>query len=449
MDKLKDIDEKIKKFLENPNGEDIHPSDLVLYLKKIKDKKEFIKTAKAIPMELLGEVILELPENLAEDLISSLPKQDLAEATSELESDDATDLIQEIEEVDSLKSQQVISELNKEDRDEINTLRAYDEDQAGSIMQTELFYAIEEETIQTAISRLAKLKAEEKVQNIFQVFIIDKDDVLKGAVALHDLITLDNFNDNFSKVLKSKTYIHKKTFLDLAPITEVVKAFEKYNLTYAPVVNSRGMLVGRITSDDIFDEIEDMATEQIYNLAGVDDEEEYGNQLFEVIRKRGMWLLLNLMTAVMASLVISFFDETIKAYIPLAILMPIVASMGGNAGTQSLTVMVRQLALGDVDSSNAKKALRKEVIISLINGFFFASIVGVIAFLWFQNQMLGLVIGMALIINLFVAGFFGGLIPLILKKFKTDPAFGSSVVLTTLTDMIGFFSFLGLAKIML
>ncbi len=209
------------------------------------------------------------------------------------------------------------------------------------------------------------------------------------------------------------------------------------------------MLIGRITSDDIIDVIEENATEQMYQLAGVNEDYEHEDKISETAQKRAIWLCLNLGTAILASLVIGYFEETLRAYVALAILMPIVASMGGNAGTQTLTVMVRQLALGDIDLENAKEAVQKEVLISLLNGFIFAILMGVIAYFWFDTALLGLVIGLSMIINLFSAGFFGASIPLLLKRFDIDPALGSTVLLTTVTDIVGFFSFLMLAKVIL
>jgi magnesium transporter len=209
------------------------------------------------------------------------------------------------------------------------------------------------------------------------------------------------------------------------------------------------MLMGRITSDDILDVIEENATEQMYQLAGVDDDFEHDDNLFTTAKKRALWLFLNLGTAILASLVIGIFDETIQSYVALAILMPIVASMGGNAGTQTLAVTVRQLALGDIDFENSKDTIKKEVFISIFNGILFAVIMGIVAWVWFKTPMLGVVIAMSMVVNLFCAGFFGASIPLLLKKFDIDPAIGSTVLLTTVTDIVGFFSFLMLAKVIL
>jgi len=228
-----------------------------------------------------------------------------------------------------------------------------------------------------------------------------------------------------------------------------VHYFEEYDLSVMPVVNAYGVLLGRITSDDIYDIINEHATEQMYNLAGVDDEVEDDEEVLKAGKKRASWLSLNLITAIIASLIIGLFSDTIESIVALAVLMPIVASMGGNAGTQSLTVVVRQLALGEISQGDAMRIIKKEVIISLINGIFFAIIMGVVAAIWFNMQMLGVVIALSMVINLLAAGFFGAAIPLFLKKMDIDPAIGSTVILTTVTDVVGFFSFLALATYIL
>ena len=225
--------------------------------------------------------------------------------------------------------------------------------------------------------------------------------------------------------------------------------FEQYDLSVLPVVDRQGHLVGRITSDDIYDVIEDRATGQIYNLAGVNDEVEQEEALFGVFKKRASWLFVNLITAILASIVIGMFDKTLAAFVPLAILMPIVASMGGNAGTQTLTVMVRKMALGDIDVLNAKQAVIKEVLVALLNGLIFSLLMGVVAYIWFDITMLGLVIALAMVFKLMIAGLFGAFIPLLLKRMNIDPAVGSTVLLTTATDVFGFLSFLGLATLIL
>jgi len=452
MDKFKFslIGAKVKNIIKNRNDNTIlSPSEIAAYLKKLKkeDEKAFYDYLKKLPSDMLGEVLLELPESIKDEAIRNLDTKKLTDALEELESDDATDLIKDIEEVDKTLERKVYENLSKEYKEDIDKLSVYDESQAGAYMQLEVFEANVDESIAEAVKRLRKYKEEGELENIQQVYVIDDDRHLKAIIPLGDLITFD-FNKTFKEIIKEGKY-KPITVRAAEPIKDVIKKFEDYNLPVLAVVDDQGKLLGRITSDDIIDLIEEQATEQIYNLAGVEDEAEEEDDIKIVTKKRAWWLFINLWTAILASVVIGFFDETIQKYVALAVLMPIVASMGGNAGTQTLTVVVRKLALGEIDWDNAKEALMKETLIAIFNGLIFAVVMGAIAWAWFNDHMLGFVIALAMIINLFVAGFFGTVIPLFLKKIGADPAVGSSVLLTTVTDVVGFFAFLGLAKVML
>ncbi|GGD47856.1 magnesium transporter MgtE [Malaciobacter pacificus] len=431
--------------------ESLHPSDIAKSLKKIEkeSQEDFFYVLKKLPDEILGEVLLELPDYLREDAYEELSIEQLTEAVDELDSDDQTDIIQEIEELNEEKAREIYDGLDEVDQKEIEWLKKYEEDEAGAYMQTELFSAKAYETIKESIERLKEAKKDHELENIQQVYIIDEDKKLIASILLEDLIIFD-FNDTYEKVINENENKFKPFYVDDdEDIDEVAKKFEKYDLNVVPVVGYQGMLMGRITSDDIIDVIEKNATEQMYQMAGVDEEHEGNDDLITIAKKRAMWLFINLGTAILASIVIGLFDETIQAYVALAILMPIVASMGGNAGTQTLAVMVRQIAMGDIELEHSKDAIKKEVFISLFNGLLFAIIMGVIAWLWFDTKLLGIVIGISMIINLFSAGFFGASIPLVLKKLDIDPAIGSTVLLTTVTDIVGFFSFLMLAKVIL
>lgn len=426
-----------------------HPSDIASKLKKLqkKDKEQFYKILHEIPQDYLGEVLLELPDSLREKAYKELSSEQITTALEELETDDATDIIIDLEGLDEAKAKDILSSLDQEDQDDINWLKKYDEEKAGAYMQTELFSANQNETIQQSIDRLKQLKKDDEVENIHQVFIIDDEKTLLASISLEDLITLD-FKRTYSDLLASDDEKTFKPFYVLGDddIDDVVKMFEDYNLSVVAVIGYKNRLLGRITSDDIMDVMEQSATEQMYQLAGVDEDSEQEEELLQTGKKRASWLFINLLTAILASLVIGLFDETLKEYIALAILMPIVASMGGNAGTQTLAVMVRQLALGEIDEQNSHDAIKKEIVLSLFNGAIFALILGLIAFAWFHNPLLGFVIALSMVITLFCAGFFGAMIPLILKRLDIDPAIGSTVVLTTVTDIMGFFSFLALAK---
>lgn len=434
-------------YLEDSESNELHASEIAYLVKKLrkKDPDAFYETLDRIPKDVLGDVLLELPEGAKDAAIEYLSSHDLAEAIDDLESDDATDLVQDIEDVDEAKSVEVFDKLDEEDQEDIDKLRRYEENQAGAWMQTEIFDAVMDETIQSSIDRFRRLKTEGELENIHQVFIVNDHRRLIASLDLEDIIVFD-FSKTYREVLETKEFRSVEATED---IEVVATMFEQYDLSVLPVVDWQGKLVGRITSDDIYDVIEERATGQIYNLAGVNDDAEQEDDLIGVFKKRSLWLFVNLLTAILASLVISMFDETLEAFIPLAILMPIVASMGGNAGTQSLTVIVRRLALGEIDNENARHAVNKEIVVSVMNGLLFALLMGVITLFWFSNPVLGAVIGAAMIINLLIAGSFGAGIPLILKRLNIDPAIGSTVLLTTVTDVFGFLSFLGLAKIFL
>ena len=384
---------------------------------------------------------------MLKDVIDTLPAEKIVEALEELESDDATDLLQYIEDIDEDKARELFNELDKENQNEILRLRSYDEDRAGAHMQTELFSAHLEEKLGSAVARLRQEKQEGKLENVSQLFIIDKNSVLQYAIPLEDLILFD-FTKTLKQNIESTQIDHYKPHManDMDLMQDVADMFQEYDLNVIAVTSSTGILLGRITYDDIHDYIQESATEQIYNLAGVDDESEEDDTLFKAGRGRAVWLGVNLLTALFSSSIIGLFDETIAAYVALAVLMPIVASMGGNTGTQALAVTVRRLALGEIEFKDAKSVLKREVTISLVNGLIFGAIMGVIAAVWFGKGMLGVVIGLSMVTNLFFAGFFGTIIPLTLRRFNIDPAVGSAVILTTFTDAIGFFSFLGLAK---
>ena len=447
---LEEAKELIDQHLdENLEDGELSAYELAQHLKTLKkhDEELFAKYLEKLDPEILGDVAIELPDHMLKDVIDTLPAEKIVEALEELESDDATDLLQYIEDIDEDKARELFNELDKENQNEILRLRSYDEDRAGAHMQTELFSAHLEEKLGSAVARLRQEKQEGKLENVSQLFIIDKNSVLQYAIPLEDLILFD-FTKTLKQNIESTQIDHYKPHManDMDLMQDVADMFQEYDLNVIAVTSSTGILLGRITADDIHDYIQESATEQIYNLAGVDDESEEDDTLFKAGRGRAVWLGINLLTALFSSSIIGLFDETIAAYVALAVLMPIVASMGGNTGTQALAVTVRRLALGEIEFKDAKSVLKREVTISLVNGLIFGTIMGIIAAVWFDKGMLGVVISLSMVTNLFFAGFFGTIIPLTLRRFNIDPAVGSAVILTTFTDAIGFFSFLGLAK---
>lgn len=425
-----------------------HPYDLaqeLLDLREIsEDDYEFI--CKKMPIELFAEILCEMPNYIQEEISDILSDNKIANITSKMDSDDASMLIYNISQNNEEIAETILSKLNEKDKEIIRQLNSYEEDQAGAYMQNELFKASLDEKIGDSLKRLRELKQNDILDNIFHAHIVTSDGKFIGSIGLEELIL-------FEHDLKYKDIPEEKftnySLNDKEDIEDAVEMFTNYNLSALAVVDSENKLLGRITHDDIHDIIQQINTKQLYSLAGVNDDAEHEESIYLIGRNRAIWLGVNLITAVLASLVIGIFDATIQSLVALAILMPIVASMGGNAGTQTLTVTVRQMALGEIDYQDAKKIIYKEVVISLVNGVLFATIIGVVAYLWFGLPLLGVVIGISMIINLFSAGFFGAVIPIILQKKGIDPAIGSTVILTTVTDVVGFFSFLGLATLIL
>jgi magnesium transporter len=440
--------EEINNYIASHDISEMHPSEIANILRSM-DDEQFSEAIKLVPKELVGDVALALPDRYFDDVVENLSVDELSHAVSELESDDQLEFMQELEDVDKKVASQVFNTLDEDDKKEITQLQKYDEDEAGAYMQLEVFTAHADEIVQDVIKRFAHLRKANELENIQNLFVVDNHHKLLYSVGLDDLLIFD-----FSKTIEENIQESDDSFepiqaTDKEDIKSVVERFKQYDLSVMPIVNERGILRGRITSDDIYDIINEHATEQMYNLAGVDDEAEEDEDILKAGRKRAYWLGINLVTAIAASLVIGLFESTINSMVALAVLMPIVASMGGNAGTQTLTVIVRQLALGEISKGDAFRSIKKEVAISLMNGFIFALVAGLIAWIWFHIPMLGVVIGLSMIINLFMAGFFGAMIPLALKWLNIDPAIGSTVILTTVTDVVGFFSFLGLAKVIL
>ncbi len=439
---------KLQEYLNAHDISEMHPSEIANILKQL-DDSDFSDAVKLIPKDIVGDVALALPDRLFDDVVESLTVDELSHAVSELESDDQADFMQELEEHDETKASEVFETLHEDDQEEITKLINYEENEAGSYMQFEVFTAYKNEIVQDVIKRFARLRKENELENVQNLFITSRDDKLRYVVGLDDLLIFDFSKTVLENIEESDDSFEPKTAHDREDIKEVVHYFEEYDLSVMPIINAYGVLLGRITSDDIYDIINEHATEQMYNLAGVDDEAEEDDEIINAGKKRATWLGLNLFTAIAASIVIGLFADTLESMVALAVLMPIVASMGGNAGTQSLTVVVRQLALGDISQGDAMRIIKKEVAISLGNGIVFAIIMGIIAALWFEMPLLGLVIGVSMVINLLMAGFFGATVPLFLKKMDIDPAIGSTVILTTVTDVVGFFSFLGLATYIL
>ncbi len=415
----------------------LHAADLADLLELLQGE-ERLALARTLESEVLADVLSELDEIVKEDVISVLHPELLAEAVSQLETDDA---VYVLEDLDKEAQREVLDAIAPEDRAALEEGLAYEDETAGRLMRRQM---VSVPIFWTVGQTIDYLREEEDLPDEFhEIFVVDPRHHPIGTIPL-------------ARMLRSKRHMVVEEVMEveqkLIPVDmdqeEVAYLFQQYDLLSAAVVDTEGRLVGVITIDDVVDVIHEEAAEDILRLGGVSDGD-LNESLREIARTRFTWLLVNLGTAILASVIISMFEATIEQLVALAVLMPIVASMGGNAGTQTMTVAVRGLATRELSASNAFRIVNKELAISTINGILLAILIGVASAWWFESPMLGLVLAVAMIINMVVAGLAGILIPLGLDRANIDPAVASSVFVTTITDVVGFFAFLGLAAVWL
>ncbi|NWF36313.1 magnesium transporter [Mariprofundus sp. KV] len=427
---------RLEELLSSMHGSEL--GELLLACRKDSERHTLIEF---IPDEMLGEVLLELPEGMQEDLLADYKAGEVEEFVAHLDSDDAADILQA---VDKEVADEVIEHLDPAERREIEQLMTHDDETAGGLMQAELFKVRDNWSVEKVLQVLRRFGRE--IENLNYVYVVDDDDRLVGVMSLHemlfaepDVIVSGVAKTDFPRALAGQDQ------------EDVAHIFEKYDVLALPVVDEQGVLVGRITADDVIDVIQEEATEDMYRLAALSDQDDLSEPVGITARRRGVWLAVNLLTAIAASVVIAQFEATIAQVVALAVLMPIVASMGGIAGTQTLTVIVRGIALGRITFANARRTLIKEVSVGMVSGITFAVVIGTIASFWFPDLglRLGWIIAVAMMINLFAAALAGSLIPLTLQRLNIDPALASGTILTTVTDVVGFFSFLGLATLFL
>ena len=386
------------------------------------------------------EIILELDKDIRNEIISIVGEHTFLDIVSKLNTDD---LIVILEDLDADKRGQYLKLLpKKSQRELVKKGLKFPEDTAGRIMATDIVSVSASWTIGKTLKYLRQ-KKEILPENIYEVYILDSKRRPIGTLNLNTIV-----RSTSATVVKNIMNTQFKTIPIDTDQEEIALGFKQSNLIAAPVVDKFGKIVGQITSEDVIDIIEEETEEDLLRLSGVQSDDTY-SAVLKTIQSRFGWLLINLFTAIAASFVIGIFESSLRQLVALAILMPIVASMGGNAGTQTLTVAVRALALREVTRANALRVIGKEFAVGTINGIIFAVIIGSVASYWFQMPLLGIIIGAAMIINLMVACLSGILIPLILDKTGIDPAIASTVLLTTITDIFGFFVFLGLGSIYL
>ena len=416
----------------------LHPSDAAELLSNLTEQSRYdlflLET-----IELKADTIVELNNTLQKEILNKLPANAVANILNELESDNVLKIVSNLNKEKKLEVYEKIPLKEKQLIEEV--LNIYPQDSAARLMQTEYCAVSPNWTVGETIDYLRE--NEDLPKEFLQIFIVDNFGKLIGSVPS-------------SRVLRNPRNIKMDNIMDRRPVLingdldkeEVGNLFEQYNLVSAGVIDRNKKLIGMITADDILTVVKEEGEEDVLKLAGVQDEEVTDNA-FKITKKRFIWLLINLFTAVIASRVIGLFDENIEKVVALAVLMPIVASMGGNAATQTLAVTIRLLATKELTTDNLFKIINKEFCVGFLNGLFFSIISALFVFFWFYDFKLSILIAISMIINMIFAGLSGIIIPVMLEKYKIDPAIASTVFVTTITDVIGFLSFLGLASFVL
>ncbi len=417
---------------------ELHPAEIGHLLESLPgNERELVW--EMVDAEKDGEILRYVNDDVRAKLIHQMETDELVAAAESLDTDDLADILQDLPD---MVIHEVLQSMSEQDRFRLEAVLSFPEDCAGGLMNIDTVTVRPNVTIDVVL-RYLRLRGE-LPEMTDHLFVVNRNDQFLGLLSIADIVTKD------PGLMVGQVMIH-----DFEPIhadmseTEVAGLFEKRDLVSAPVVDGDGKLLGRITIDDVVDVIRDEAEHSIMSMAGLDEEDDIFAPVVISSRRRGIWLGINLITALIASWVIGLFEGTIEQVVALAVLMPIVASMGGIAGSQTLTLVIRGMALGHIGSANAKRILTKELAVGALNGLLWAFVVAVISTIWFENYMIGVIIAAAMLINLVAAALAGATIPLMMKKLGIDPALSSSVVLTTVTDVIGFFAFLGLATLVL
>jgi len=390
-----------------------------------------------VDKEFEGEVIGELSEELRGEILEEMESHEVASLTEGLDSDDVADILQQLPEK---VIPEILQAMSAQDRQRVETVLTYDEDTAGGLMNTDTITVRPDMTLDVVFRYLRR--HDELPEITDSIFVVTRDDVFLGSLSLGKLLT-SSPNITVREIMVTEVEAIPADMAD----SEVAHLFEKHDWVSAPVISETRQLLGRITIDDVVDVIMEDADHSLLGLAGLSDEEETFASIGRTTPRRAIWLGVNLMTAILASAVINIFEATIDKVVALAILMPIVASMGGVAGSQTLTVVIRGMALGQISRSNLGWLLSKEFAVGALNGMLWALVMGGIAALWFQDPVIAVIIAAAMVINLVAAAIAGAALPVILKACRVDPALAGSVALTTITDVVGFMSFLGLATL--
>lgn len=416
----------------------LHPAEIALLLESLpRTQREIVW--EFVDPELEGEVLLELSEQVRSGLIEGMDAEELVAAAEGLEVDDLADLVADLPEA---VTRQVLRSLDQQDRERLNAVLGYPEDSAGGLMNTDAVSVRPDVSLEVVLRYLrARGDLPERTDSLF---VVDRHDKYLGAISLTRLLTEDP-----ERMVSECVETEAPRIDPLTPAHEVAQLFQDRDLVSAAVVDTDGRLVGRITIDDVVDVIREEAEHSVLSMAGLPDEDDVFAGIVISARRRLLWLGINLATAFLAGFVVQRFESTIEKVAALAALMPIVASMGGIAGTQTVTLIVRGLALGQIQWANARWLLFKEVAVGGLNGLIWAVVVGAVTVVWLGTWKIALIIAAAMLINLLAAAGVGVLVPLALRRMRIDPALSAGVILTTFTDVIGFATLLGLGALFL
>jgi magnesium transporter len=418
--------------------EDLNPAEIALLIESLPPARRDI-VWNLVSEEDDAEVLAELNDEVRTRLMEGMDTEKLLNATEGMELDDLADVVADLPE--SI-TQQVIRSLNQRDRERLEAVLSYPEDSAGGLMNPDTITVRPNVTLEVVLRYLRGLG--ELPDNTYSLFVVDRDDRYLGKLRISQIVTNDS-----NQLVRDAMDADAQTFRVEMPAAEVAREFQNLDLASAPVVDDGGRLLGQITVDDVIDVIQEQADHDILSMAGLDEEDDIFAPVIVSAGRRAIWLGVNLATAFVAAAVVGMFKDTLEQVVVLAVLMPVVASMGGIAGTQTLTLMIRGMALGRVEGSNARWLLTKEVSVGILNGCAWAGVVLLITIIFFAQWDVGLVIGAAVAINLVIAAFAGVIVPLVLQRMKIDAALAGGVVLTTVTDVIGFVTFLGLGTLFL
>tara|TARA_Y100001958_G_C21205335_1_gene531499 strand:+ start:310 stop:1665 length:1356 start_codon:yes stop_codon:yes gene_type:complete len=414
----------------------MHPSDVAHSLESLPPKeRKFLWSL--IDTKDEGEIIAELHDEIQQELISEISSEELITIISDLELDEIVDILQALPEQ---KTENILSAMSQRDRQRIKEVLEYPEDSAGGLMNTDIISVRPKHSLEVVMRYLRVQR--ELPKNTDQIFVVSRKNQYLGSLPI-SLILVSDPGLNVRELMETEVQPLEASLND----KDVSRLFEQNDWVSAPVVDDQSKLIGRITIDDVVDVIMEDADQNFLGMAGV--AEDTFAAPARAARSRILWLSINLLTAFIASMTISLFQTTIDKIVYLAILMPIVASMGGVAGTQTLTIMIRGLTLQQINKSNLRWLYKRELAVSIVNGILLSIMVGAITFIWFRDGILATLICIAMVVNLISSAIAGIFIPIILRKFNQDPAIAGSVVVTTVTDVIGFFSFLGLATFFL